>query len=114
VPLTEAYDLPAGPAERSLKLFSKQSGREVLFATQAVRTVQTRAVRGEMTAREALEQLLAGTDLAAFHDERTDVFSVRRKIAAEADAGRPRPGPASDDSRESKKKVILTPALTNR
>jgi len=36
-----AFDIPAGPAERSLRLFIVQSGAEVIYAAEIVRAVQT-------------------------------------------------------------------------
>lgn len=109
MPPVKTFDLPAGAAERSLKLFSEQSGREVLFATQAVRAAQTRVVKGEMTAREAIDRMLADTDLVVFHDETMDVFSVRRKTAAEKNAQKAAQARTDDASRNSKKKEPKTP-----
>lgn len=71
-----AFDLPAGTAEISLKKFSEQSGIEVLFATRLVGQVATNAVRGEFTDREALERLLAGTNLIAKRDARTGALTI--------------------------------------
>ncbi len=73
------FDLPADVAERSLKLFSEQAGREVIFPTETVGRVRTNAVRGEFTPRAALESLLAGTPLVAVYDDRTGAFAVKRR-----------------------------------
>src|SRR3954471_24809547 len=59
------FDLPADSAEVSLKRLSQQWGMEVLFPTDAVAGVRTNSVRGEMTARQALDVMLAGTALTA-------------------------------------------------
>ncbi len=72
------YELPEDTAEKSLMRFAVQSGQEVLFATQVVAGVTTSPVYGEFTAMEAVSAMLAGTRLAATHDRRSGVFTVRR------------------------------------
>lgn len=71
-----AYDLPADRAEKSLKQFSSQSGLEVLFPTRTVGRTHTNAVRGELTAREAIERMLAGTGLTVTENRKTGAFTV--------------------------------------
>lgn len=75
------FDLPAGPAAQTLKQFAKQSGREIVFATETVGSVTTNEVKGDLTPREALDQALAGTGLVASQDTRTGAFAVRREAA---------------------------------
>ncbi|HRP04491.1 MAG TPA: TonB-dependent receptor plug domain-containing protein, partial [Opitutaceae bacterium] len=70
------YNIPAGPAEQSLKTFSTQSGLDVLFATKTVGKVQTNATKGEFTALEALDQVLADTGLVAAQDAKTGALTV--------------------------------------
>lgn len=72
------FDLPAGPAEKSLRLFSEQSGSGIVFSTDKVQGVRTNAVRGEFTITEGLNRLLAGTPLYAVPDRDTGDFSVTR------------------------------------
>lgn len=93
------FDLASGPADRSLKQLAEQSGREVLFLADAVEGVQTRAVKGEMTPKEALDTMLTGTVLVSVQDEKTGSLSVRRE-ASVADAekngsSRPASSPAA-------------------
>ncbi len=80
-PVKMTFDIPADAAERSLKKFSAQSGREVLFDSDTVGSVMTNAVKGGFTPREALDLLLAGTRLTATEDEKTGAFRVQRAIA---------------------------------
>jgi len=75
----QLFDLPAGEAATTLRLFSERSGQEVLFATDVVRGVQTNAVRGELAPRAALERMLAGTALVAIADERSGALAVKRR-----------------------------------
>ena len=77
-PMTHTFDLPADNAERSLKRFSAQAGLEVVFPSEIVNGVRTRAVKGRLTAREAMNRMLAGTGLVVTQDERTGAFSVAR------------------------------------
>lgn len=72
----KAYDLPADRAEKSLKQFSAQSGLEVLFPTRTVGRTRTNTVRGDLTAREAIERMLAGTGLVVTENPKTGAFTV--------------------------------------
>ncbi|MGH7958652.1 MAG: STN domain-containing protein, partial [Opitutaceae bacterium] len=71
------FDLPVDGAEKSLKRFGEQSGMEVLFPTSAVKGVRTRAVKGEMTARAALDAMLSGTPLVAVADDKTGSVTIK-------------------------------------
>jgi TonB-dependent receptor len=72
------FDIPAGPAESTLRRFAEQAGGQFLFSADKVAGVRTNAVKGDFTAREALQQLVAGTELRAVHDERTGALTVDR------------------------------------
>lgn len=72
------YDLPADTAEKTLKLFSEQSGRGLLASTEIVKGIRTQAVRGEFTAGEALSQMLAATGLIAAEDAKNGAFVVKK------------------------------------
>lgn len=74
----KSFNLPADTADASLKRFSVQSGSEVLFASRLVRGVRTNAVKGEFSARDAIDRMLEKTGLVAVHDAVTGAFSVKR------------------------------------
>ncbi|MBI2513955.1 MAG: TonB-dependent receptor [Opitutae bacterium] len=78
------YDIPAGDAVVALKRFAALSGRETLFAAETVRGVKTSAVKGELTAQEALAALLGGTGLISSIDTKTGAVAVRRGYSAES------------------------------
>lgn len=59
------YDLAAGDAAVTLKSFADQSGREIVYPADLVRGTQTNAVKGKLTAKEALDRMLSGTPLVA-------------------------------------------------
>lgn len=71
-----AFDIPAGPAEVSLKTFSRQSGQGVIFSAERVRGITTNAARGRMPSRTALDLMLAGTPLVATFDEQSGSLSI--------------------------------------
>ncbi len=74
-----AFNIPPSTAEISLKLFSEQSGRGVIFSTDSLKGVKTNAVRGEFTVSEAIELVIARTELVATQDGTTGAFAVRRR-----------------------------------
>lgn len=88
-PVRIAFDIPAAPAENSLKRFSAQSGLDVLFVTDVAEKVQTNSVKGRFTAREAMDRLLAGTLLVADQEERTGAMKISQ--AAKPNTARAEP-----------------------
>ncbi len=77
------YDLPAGEAATTLNEFGHQSDLQVLFDFNSLKGVQTRAVKAELDASEALARMLAGTGLAfEFVNEHTLAVTPRAKKAA--------------------------------
>src|SRR5687767_12128403 len=73
------YDVPAGDAAVTLRQFAEISGQEMLFAADTVRGVRTNAVRGQFTARAALDRMLQETNLQGQQDERSRTWAVRPK-----------------------------------
>src|SRR5215216_892921 len=55
---TRSFHLVADSAEISLKRFSEQSNRGVLFVTEQVKGWRTEAISGEWTPSEALRRML--------------------------------------------------------
>ncbi len=92
---TKTFNLPAGEAAQTLKQFSTQAGREIVFAPVAVAAVKTNEVKGELAPKAALDALLADTGLVATQDAKTGAFAVRRDAspnvprAAQMDSDRP-------------------------
>lgn len=97
------FDLPIDALEKSVKRFAAQSGLEVLIPSDALAEVRTRAVRGEMTSRQALDAMLAGTGLTVLQDPKTGALAVSRaadgnKAAQTAANDRPNDANGSTDS----------------
>ena len=86
----KSFDVPAGDARPMLKQFAAQAGCEIVFLVESVEGVKTNPVKGEMTAREAIDGMLAGTGLAAGIDEKTGAFAVRRESSDANPQGAPR------------------------
>jgi TonB-dependent receptor len=100
-PTEKAFDLPADVLEKSLKLFSGQSGLQVLFPTDAVAGVRTQPVRGAMTSRQALDRMLAGTGFTAVQDPKSGALTVKKY----SDPNGAKPNPKAPDQ---KKNVAMT------
>jgi iron complex outermembrane recepter protein len=77
-PAKKSYAIPAGAAAAAISAFSEQSGEQIVYPVDIVRGVRTNAVRGDLTAREALEQLIAGTNLVVVQDASTGALGLRR------------------------------------
>ncbi len=76
------YALPPGDAAEILRRFADESGYQIVFLTDVVRGVETQAVAGELSAREALDRLLAGTPLAVSEDTATGALMIYRPAPA--------------------------------
>jgi iron complex outermembrane recepter protein len=72
------FDLPAGDATKTLKLFADQSGEQIVYPVEEVRGIQTREVRGQLTAREALDAMLAKTGLVVVQDGTSGALAVKK------------------------------------
>ncbi len=73
----QAFDVPAGRAERTLAIFARQSAQGTLFPTDMVQGIKTLAVQGEFTPLEALSRMLAGTALRPVLDAANNTLALR-------------------------------------
>ncbi len=89
------YDLPAGDAAKTLKLFSEQSGEQIVYPVEEVRGVKTNTVRGEFTAREALDAMLAHSGLVAVQDEGNGALAVKKETENKPPQSAPPPKTAA-------------------
>jgi len=111
------FDLPQDTAEVSLKRFSLQANREVLFSASIAEGIRTNAVNGRMTSTEALNRLLDRTGLVAVADAKTGAFSVKKDEGAELknDLGAANNRPAEPASRATSASASAgTGAITGR
>lgn len=85
-PTRRNFDLPAGDAETTLRLFATQAGGQFVFSAEKVAGVRTNAVKGLFTKHEALERMLQGTGLRAVLDAETGALTVDRAEASSESA----------------------------
>ena len=81
------FDVPAGKAAQSLKQFAEQAKREIMFPVESVGEISTNALHGEFTVTDGLNQLLAGTKLRSFEDERTGAIIVTEEAGPKTQNG---------------------------
>src|SRR4051812_48565374 len=65
----KSFSVPAGDATVTLPRFIEQAGEQLAYLVDNVRGEKTNAVTGPSTARQALDQMLAGTRLTASQDK---------------------------------------------
>jgi iron complex outermembrane receptor protein len=82
------YDIPGDAAARTLKLFSEQSGRTFIADGDLLNGVKTNPVKGALSPQEAVNLMLAGTNLVATADSRTGAFVIKRAPVPKAEAAR--------------------------
>jgi hypothetical protein len=75
----QPFNVPAGKAERTLRIFAGQSQQSAVFSTDMVQGVTTHAVKGDYTAAEALELMLAGTRLVPATDGGSGALVIRSR-----------------------------------
>jgi iron complex outermembrane recepter protein len=78
------FQIPAGDAVTTLRVFSQQSGEQILYPAEHVRGIRTQRVAGRMSASEALQRLLARTGLVAVQDPASGAIAVTRSDRLEA------------------------------
>ena len=69
------YKIEAGDLGEALKAVSRQSGKDIIFTSEAVLGRSAPALHGTYSADEAVRALLAGSDLVA--QFRKDVIIIR-------------------------------------
>ncbi|HVU25450.1 MAG TPA: TonB-dependent receptor, partial [Opitutus sp.] len=88
------FDVPAGDAAQTLRIFSRQSGVEILYPAGAVRGFRTQAVHGRTTAFAALCAMLEGTGFEPVLDNTSGALAIKRVPPSGAAAREPAPPPA--------------------
>ena len=105
-----SYDLPRGEAATMLARFAEQSGRPVLFAMDKVRGARTNAVVGEFSPAEALDRLLAETELIATIDRATGDIVVSRRPPPAPPGGRDSAPPKTTPTKTAPETKIMPTA----
>ncbi|WP_413062062.1 TonB-dependent receptor [Sphingomonas carotinifaciens] len=86
-PTNKQYDfaIPAGPLAGALNQWARQSEWSVVFRTEDVATIETKGVKGRMTAAAALNRLLDGSGFVAVVEN--GAIALQRAGEASADGG---------------------------
>lgn len=104
---TREFNIPAGSLRSALDTFARQSGRQVIYRGDEVRSTRSPGVRGAHTAEEALDALLAGTGFRAQKDS-SGAFAVA-KVGNATTAPESRASSREDDKSEtSANEIIVT------
>lgn len=102
---TRTFNIPADVAEKTLKLFSEQSGRGLIMNADTVGAVRTNAVQGDLKPADALVRMLANTALVATEDRKSGSYVVKlEKAPAEKNAPS---RPASDRAASEEKDGVI-------
>ena len=105
------FAIPAQEMTVALDLYSRASGMAILVDRQLAHGRRSTAVHGRLNARQALEQLLAGSGLAALYTG-ADAFTVKEaKLTRRADASSRNGGPMREDNFARALQVALEQAL---
>ena len=87
-----SFDLPEQPLSASLKEYARVSGQQIIFTEDLVWGYVSKPLHGSLSAADALNQLLTGTDLFVEHTARGAVM-IRRRLPGEQPIAE-RSGPA--------------------
>jgi len=98
-----AFDLPAQPLATAVQVYAQATGQSVFFDGQLTAGLESAALHGLFTPREALQRLLAGTRLAARHTDARTFTLVEAEapppVTATAPAAPAVPAMSSRDAR---------------
>lgn len=81
----QAFQLPAGPLGSTLLQIAQASGQAISVDPELVRGIQAPAIQGNLTAAEAVQRALAGTDLQLVRTE-NGTLTLKRKERADTAA----------------------------
>jgi iron complex outermembrane receptor protein len=74
---TRVYNIPAGSLKSALDAYARQSGRQVIYKSDEVRSARSPGAKGALSADAALRALLAGTGFTVRNDASGAVAIVR-------------------------------------
>lgn len=110
---TKSFDVPAGEARTTLKQFTTQAGEQLLYSMDTLRGVSTRAVKGRMNARDALNLMFVGTPVTVVQDRENGALSLVRapdpNVPRAVAAAKSRPRPQREDEPAAGEPLALSP-----
>lgn len=75
-----SYDIPGGVAAETLKIAAEQGRMELVYTPETVVGAWTQALNGHFQAREALEQMLQGTQLVVVPVSEGKAFGIVKRV----------------------------------
>jgi TonB-dependent receptor len=105
---TAHFDLPAQAAVKSIPLFAQQAGIQIIAPADQLAGITTRSLKGDLDRRQALQQLIKGTQLVIVSDDgSTVVLRVAEKKTAPASQTANAPVPAAPAGDEAATEVVV-------
>lgn len=90
------FNIGAGSLKSALDAYARQSGRQVIYKVDEVRSARSKGAKGSMSADDALDAVLAGSGFAARKDASGALAIVRAPAAvASGKARREAPPPGT-------------------
>jgi iron complex outermembrane recepter protein len=71
------FNIPSGKLETALDAYTAQTGVALIVSDDAIKGIQTKGVRGDLSAEEALSRILTGTGLVTHHHSAGSIAIVR-------------------------------------
>lgn len=96
-----SFNVPAGDAVSTLRQAARQAGREIVFIAETVQGVKTAPVQGKFTTLDALNRMVAGTELQIVQEEKDGAITVTRSTPAEKNAASRRDSTAAAQTAEA-------------
>jgi iron complex outermembrane recepter protein len=102
------YNIPAGDAGASIQTLARQAGIQVMAPQADLRGVRTARVSGDFTVTQALQHMLAGTNLQVVTQDGA-VIVRKRTIAAAGGGGASEPQDVAEEvPTEEEQQIIVT------
>lgn len=95
---TREYRIPAGSLKAALDAYARQSGRQIIYKVDEIRSARSSGARGNISAEAALAAVLAGTGFRAQGDSSGALAIVRTNIAGPASTEQTSTGEAAAGS----------------
>tara|TARA_R110000787_G_scaffold15402_4_gene47517 strand:+ start:10384 stop:13323 length:2940 start_codon:yes stop_codon:yes gene_type:complete len=105
----QQFNIPAGSLKAALDAYAKQTGRQVIYKMDEVRSARSKGVKGARTADAALTAILAGTGFRANSDRSGAIAIVRGEGAASTSAGEVLAKSATSENKSAE--IVVTGSL---
>ena len=104
----QSFDLPSGPLSEALDAFITQSGRDLIYRTDQAEGIQVSGVEGTFSDNEALDRLLAGSNMRMRTDE-SGAILVYAQAESEPAPRAPAPAPRQVEAPQTPPRRVAAP-----